>query len=372
MNILIFNWRDIKHPRAGGAEVHLHSIFEPIVRAGNKVFIISSGFIGGADKENINGIQILRVGNETTYPFEVWKNIRKYEKEFLPDIIYEDFNKLPLFMPVLTKKPKLIQMHHLWLTSIFRESLFAAAIVVWLGEQTLRFFYRKERFAIVSDSAKKELKYYGIKDEQIKVIHNGINYDFYVPNPERDIEKNGKYLLYIGRLQKYKGVLDICEAFAKIAPKYPDLKLKIAGSGSFRKKLEVWIKKRNLQDKILLLGFISEEEKLRLLQHAFLIVQPSFKEGWGLTVIEANACGVPVVANNAPGLCDSVSNGKTGLLYKFGDVDDAAKKIEEFLQNPQLYAEISANCRAWAEKFKWKTASDETLELLSRVINLKK
>jgi glycosyltransferase involved in cell wall biosynthesis len=239
---------------------------------------------------------------------------------------------------------------------------------VWFGEQMLRFFFFFLEFAIISDSAKKELKYYGIKDEQIKIIYCGMDYDFYVPSPERDIEKNGKYLLFIGRLQKYKGVLDICEAFEKISKKFPDLKLKIAGSGTFRAKLEKWIKKRDLSDRIALLGFISEDEKLRLLQHAFLIVQPSYKEGWGLTVIEANACGVPVVANNAPGLCDSVSDGKTGLLYKFGDADDAAAKISELLENPQKYDELSSNCRTWAQKFKWQKASDETFDLLKKII----
>lgn len=367
MNILIFNWRDIKHPRAGGAEVHLHKIFEPIAQAGNRVILISSKFDDCERTENINKIEIVRVGNEATYPFEVWKNLKKFEKDFSPDIIYEDFNKLPLFTPILTKKPKLIQMHHLWLTSIFREASFFAASIVWLGEQMLRIFYRKEQFAIVSDSAKKELMSYGIKDEQIKIIYNGIDSDFYKPSIERNIEKDEKYLFYIGRLQKYKGVLDICQTFERLTEKYPDLKLKIAGSGPFRPKLEKWIVKRNLQDKILLLGFISEEEKLHLLQNAFLIVQPSYKEGWGLTVIEANACGVPVVANNAPGLCDSVNDGKTGFLYKFGDVDDAVKKIEVLLGNPQKYAEISANCRPWAEKFKWKMASDETFELLKKI-----
>ena len=368
MNILIFNWRDIKHPRAGGAEVHLHKIFEPIAQNGNKTVLVSSQFEGCEIRENINGIEVVRIGNESTYLLEVWKNFKKYEREFSPDIICEDFNKLPFLTPILTKKPRLIQMHHLWLTSIFRETSPFAAGIVWLGEQMLRFFYKNEQFAIVSDSAKKELMSYGIKSEQIKVIHNGIDSDFYKPSIEGTEEK---YLLYVGRLQKYKGVLDLCKAFAKIAEKYPDIKLKIAGSGAFRKKLEEWISKHNLQDRILLLGFISEDEKLRLLQNAFLLVQPSFKEGWGLTVIEANACGVPVVANNAPGLCDSVNDGKTGLLYKFGDVDDAAKKMEEFLQNPQFYAEISANCRAWAEKFKWQTASDETFELLSRIISKK-
>jgi len=386
VNILIFNWRDIKHPRAGGAEVHLHGIFEPIAAAGNNVFVVSSKFDGGLARENVNGLEIIRVGTEATYPLLVWKNFRKWEKEFVPDVIYEDFNKLPLFTPILTKKPRLIQMHHLWLTSIFREASVPAASIVWLGEQTLRFFYRKEQFAIVSNSAKKELKSYGIKDEQIHVIHNGRNDKFYVPIGDRakdfsPLDKPAKcrgeksfalndapYLLYIGRLQKYKGVLDICAAFGKISAKFPDLTLKIAGSGPFRPKLEKWIKKRKLGDKITLLGFISQEEKLRLLQHAFLLVQPSYKEGWGLTVIEANACGVAVVANNAPGLCDSVQDGKTGLLYKFGDVNDAAAKISELLETPEKYAEISANCRTWAENFKWENTSAETFELLKKVI----
>jgi glycosyltransferase involved in cell wall biosynthesis len=307
----------------------------------------------------------MRFGNEATYPFFVWKNLKKLEKSFSPDVIFEDFNKLPLFLPIISKRPKLIQMHHLWLTSIFRqESLFAASIV-WLGEQTLRFFYRKEQFAIVSNSAKKELKRYGIKEEQIKVIHNGVDSDFYVPVLQKN---NEKYLLYIGRLQKYKGVFDICRTFEKIAGKYPDLKLKIAGSGPFRQKLERWIEERNFGDKVQLLGFLSQEEKLRLYQNAFLLIQPSYKEGWGLTVVEANACGVPVVANNAPGLCDSVSNGKTGLLYKFGDINDAAAKVSELLDNPQKYAELAVNCRPWAEKFNWQTTSDETFELLQKII----
>ncbi|MCL1947266.1 MAG: glycosyltransferase family 4 protein [Chitinivibrionia bacterium] len=368
MNILIFNWRDIKHPRAGGAEVHLHGIFEPIAKAGNKIFVVSSGFAGGAAKENINGIQIIRVGNEMSYPFEVWKNFKKYEEEFSPDIIYEDFNKLPLFTPIITKRPKLIQMHHLWLTSIFREASFIAACIVWLGEQTLRFFYRNEQFVVVSDSSKKELKRYGIKDEKIEIIHNGIDDNFYVPSPERDVEKCEKYLLFVGRLQKYKGILDVCETFEKVLKKFPDLKLKIAGNGTFRAKLQKWIKKRNFNEKISLLGFISQDEKLRLLQRAFLLVQPSYKEGWGLTVIEANACGVPVVANNAPGLCDSVVDGKTGLLYKFGDTCDAAKKIIELIENPQKYGELSSNCLTWSQKFKWQKASDETFNLLKKII----
>jgi glycosyltransferase involved in cell wall biosynthesis len=232
----------------------------------------------------------------------------------------------------------------------------------------LRIFYRKESFAIISDSAKRELKYYGIKDEQIKIIYCGMENNFYIPTAEqRTVAPNDKYLLFIGRIQKYKGILDICEAFELLTAKYPELTLKVAGSGPFVPKLREWISDRNLEDKITLLGFISENEKLRLLQHAFLVVQPSYKEGWGLTVIEANACGVPVVANNAPGLCDSVSDGKTGLLYKFGDVTDAAAKIEEFLSNPARYAEFSKNCRPWAEKFRWETASDETLALMTKL-----
>ncbi len=367
MNILVINWRDIKHPRAGGAEVRLHHVYEPMVARGHNVTLITSCFDGCAKHENINGIEVHRFGSDLTFAPSVFFKLRKWVKQFNADIVVEDFNKLPFLTSLVSPVPVMVQMHHLWLGSIFNEESLPAATVVWLGEQFLRIFYRKQKFCVVSESTKSELhETYGIPEPSIDIIYNGVDLEGYYP-PEKTYEGE-PFLFWLGRVQKYKGILDCCEAFQKIAHKYPTLKVKVGGKGPFLPKLEQWISDNNLEDRIELLGFISEEEKLENLQNAKFVVQSSYKEGWGLTVIEANACGSAVVANNAPGLCDSVQDEKTGLLYDFGSVDSMVDKFEMMLDSDEIVSKLSGNTREWAEKFDWETPSVQTEELLKKVL----
>lgn len=369
MNILVLNWRDIKHPRAGGAEVRLHRVYEPIVTAGHKVFLITSRFEGAAETEILNGIEVHRLGNDATFaPLCFWR-LPGWIKQFSIDVVVEDFNKLPLLLPWRTRRPLLIQMHHLWKGSIFHEASFVMALIVWLGEQTLRLVYRRETFCVVSDSTKKELHSMGIPSSRISIIHNGVDLAFYQPpqNPSREPS-----LLWLGRIQKYKGVMDTCLAFRKIAEKFPELTLKIAGNGPCKNEVQAWVEAQGLMGRIQFLGFVSEEEKRTLMQHSLSLVQSSYKEGWGLTVIEANACGTPVIANNAPGLCDSVRDGVTGLLYPFMSVDGLADKMQQLIEDHALYSQLCGNVRAWAEQFQWESASRETLALLQAVYQSQK
>jgi len=366
MNILVINWRDIKHPRAGGAEVRLHHVYEPMVARGHSVTLITSRFDGCETNETINGIEVHRFGSDLTFVSHVFFKLRKWVKQFKSDIVVEDFNKLPFLTPLISPVPVMVQMHHLWLGSIFKEESLPAATVVWLGEQLLRPFYRKQTFCVVSESTKRELNQtYGVPESSIDIIYNGVDLEgFHLPEEKYDGEP---FLFWLGRVQKYKGILDCCEAFQKIAHKYPKLTLKVGGKGPFLPKLEQWIAHNNLQDRIELLGFISEEEKLFNLQNAEFVIQSSYKEGWGLTVIEANACGTAVVANNAPGLCDSVQDQTTGLLYDFGSVDSMVEKFELMLTDNTVSAPLAENSRPWAEKFDWDTPSVQTEELLVRV-----
>jgi len=93
-------------------------------------------------------------------------------------------------------------------------------------------------------------------------------------------------------------------------------------------------------------------------------VTTSSKEGWGLTVIEANACGTPVIASDVEGLRDAVRDGETGLLYRFGDVADLAGKITRLLTDERLRQTLTQNAIEWSKKFDWEKAAQETLLLL--------
>ena len=111
-------------------------------------------------------------------------------------------------------------------------------------------------------------------------------------------------------------------------------------------------------------GRVSETEKVRQLQRMWVCVNPSPKEGWGLTVIEANACGVPVVAADSPGLRDSVVDGETGFLYPYGDVGRLADLLERLLVDHKQREELSRNALSWANQFSWDHAADRMEELL--------
>ena len=107
-------------------------------------------------------------------------------------------------------------------------------------------------------------------------------------------------------------------------------------------------------------------------QKAAVHIQTSLKEGWGLSVIEANACGCPVVANNTTGLCDSVIDGKTGLLYRFDDVSDAAEKVKTVFNNESKCEELINNGLSHAENYSWSKNSKEISVLLRRIIEERK
>ena len=358
MRILILNWRDIKHPRAGGAELRLHKVYEPLVAQGHEVILYSCAFPGCKSEEIVNGIEVRRLGTDWNFALLCLLKLRGWVKKHQPDVVVEDFNKLAFCSPLVYRGPLLIQMHHLWKNSIFREASLPVALTVWGAEQLLRSVYRKCRFCVVSESTKEELVGMGPKPEQISVIYNGSE-----PKEFQAVVRE-PFILWLGRLQKYKGVLDACEAFSRIADEYPEYKLVIAGDGPFRPQVEHWIQQNSLSDRIEMRGLVSPEEKEALLQRCAFLVQSSYKEGWGLTVIEANVYGTPVLANNAPGLCESVRDRETGLLYDFCSIGDCAAKMGKLINYPELRENYGRNAIDWAKQFDWEEASQQTLVLL--------
>ncbi len=363
LKILILNWRDIRHPRAGGAELRLHKIYAPLTKWGHKIILYSCAFPRCKKQEKIDGIQIYRLGNDLTFSFLCILKLRYWVKKHGPDIVVEDLNKLPLYSPLFYKGPLIIQMHHLWRSSIFKETLFPLALFVWLSEKTIPWIYRKCYFSVVSESTRTELLAMDIKPQNIRVIHNGMDPLDYKPKQKQ----KEPFIIWISRLQKYKGPTDACNILEKLLPTFPNIKLVLVGEGPFRSKLEQIIIGRGLQNRVHLTGFISEREKIDLLQRAAIHLQSSYKEGWGLSVIEANACGCPVVANDTTGLRDSVRNGETGLLYRFCDLDDAADKVAKILTNHSFRQKLVDNGLKWAAEFSWERNSTEMLEFFKKI-----
>jgi len=365
VKILILNWRDIRHPRAGGAEMRLHQIYAPLTQQGHEVVLYSSAFSGCKKQENVDGIEVHRLGNDLTFAPLCTLNLNKWVKKYQADIVVEELNKLPFYSPLVYKGPLMVQMAHLWRNSIFKEASFPIAFVVWFFEQTIGWFYKNGWFSCYSTCTQSDLKAFGAKDERNRLIYCGADLSAYVPGTV----KREPFILWISRLQKYKGPTDAVEVLEKLAPDFPDLKLVIVGSGPFKEKLETFIQSKGLVDKVRLTDFISEEEKIDLLQHAAVHLQSSYKEGWGLSVIEANACGCPVVANDTTGLRDSCRDNETGLLYKHCDIADAASKVRSILTDEPLRERLVQKGHEWATTFSWECNTREILEYLQEIID---
>ncbi len=322
------------HPAAGGAEKHLHRIFGKIVEMGHTVVLFTTTFPGAKEREVVDGIQVIRKGGDLMFQLTVALNLKKLDREFNFDVVVEDLNKLPVFAHWFVRKPLLVQMHHLWRKSIFAEAIFPIAFMVWFFERIIPFFYRTQNFVVVSPSTKKELAEIGVDESRISVIYNGsemppVAAQFRVDSCESNENvpvqdnalKNARapYFIWLSRVHRYKGIWTALEAFEIFSKSHPEVQLKIVGDGPLLKKLPAWIQSHGLDGKVELTGFVSAARKYELLSSSLALLQTSYKEGWGLTVMEAAQLCKTTIASDVPGLCDSVRDGETGILFPSGD-----------------------------------------------------
>ncbi|MCP4724907.1 MAG: glycosyltransferase family 4 protein [bacterium] len=367
--ILFLNWQDIKHPLGGGAEVYHQEIFKRIIAKGNEVSLICSHYPGLEKYEEIDGMKIYRHAGRNWFNFAAPSAMKKHIKENKTDIVIDSINKIPLLSPLFVKNiPVIAVSHHLFGKSIFSEAFFPLAAYVYYSEKLIRPVYKNVPFISVSESTRKELTEYGIKNENISIIENCVDHDLYTTSdePEGDIPLVG----YLGRIKKYKSVDHLIRAFKKVKEEIKDAKLIIVGDGDNLPELKELAGRLDLGESAEFTGFLDKEKKVEILQKCHVVVNPSVKEGWGLTVIESNACGTPVVAADVPGLRDSVIEDKTGILYKYGDIDACAENIIKLLSNSTLRNEMRINAIEWAAKFDWDNAAEKTLDMIKSVLEI--
>ena len=356
MRIQIVNWQDRENPQAGGAEAHLHEIFGRLARRGHQVTLLCSGFAGAAQRAVLDGLDVHRVGTRYTFPLVAWPYWKRVLASAQADVLIEDINKVPLVTPWWGARHTVALVHHLFGTTAFAEASLPVAAAVWASERPVTWFYGDVPFEAVSESTKSDLIARGIPASAITVIHNGV--DVNVLTPEPTARSPVPRFAYLGRLKRYKQVDLVVQAFARLA--HPAATLDIAGTGDDRARLEQLARSLDLGDRARFLGFVSEAEKLALLRSAWAMVFTSAKEGWGITNLEAAACGTPVIASDSPGLRDSVHHGETGYLVPHGDVAALATAMQTIADSPHLVETLGRGGRAFAETFTWERAAKET------------
>jgi len=326
--IIVFGWRDKLHRRAGGSE---NVIFTYMEKLKDKVIYFTSKDKGQKRMEKLNNITILRFGLDY---LPILISLRFLFKVFRykPRVLIENINHIPFFIPY---RRKIAIIHHLSGKQAIYEFPFLAPFVWFFEYFLLPIFYRRVPIITVSESTKEELKRLGLK--LVFVVNNGIDIRYV------KLGKKENSIVYIGRIMKYKRVEHIILSFALVKKEVKDAKLYIIGRAKnekYLRKLEDLVKRLRLKD-VYFLGYVSEEEKERILSKSKVVVMTSVREGWGLSVIEGNAFGCVAVGYNVPGLRDSIKDGVNGFLIDNGNIRALAKRIIEVLKDEEMFSRMS-------------------------------
>jgi glycosyltransferase involved in cell wall biosynthesis len=356
MNVLLVNWQDRENPQAGGAEIHLFEIFRRLAARGHRIRMVASGWEGAPRRASVEGIEVQRAGGRHSFALVGRREIRRALHAERPDIVVEDVNKLPLFTPWLWRGPHVTIVPHLFGSTAFQEVDPVQAAIVWAAERPLPWAYRRSWFHVISESTRDDLVARGVAAERITVIHPGVDPVWFAPDPGVRRSPVPSFL-YLGRLKRYKGVDVAFRALALARATRADLTLDVAGTGDDRPRLEALARELGVAAAVRFHGFISEEKKRELLRTTWANVFPSPKEGWGITNVEAAACGTPSLASNSPGLRDSVRHGETGFLVPHGDAAALAERFLAFATDPALVERLGRSARVFAEGLTWDRAA---------------
>lgn len=366
MKILVINWQDWTNPLSGGAETHLRETFRRVAAMGHEVTLFCCSYPGAAREETLDGIRIVRRGGRNTFNFVVpWFYLTRFRHEGY-DVVVDDLNKIPFFTPLYVRRPLVGLSHHFFGKSIFVEAGPIFGSYVYFGEWLVDFFYKRIPFLVVSQSTLDEFVRRGFKREHFTLAMNALDHERLHPTgiPKTEYPSVG----YFGRLKRYKSPDHLMRAFAAVQKDVPDARLVIIGRGDFRPEMERLAAELGITDATHFAGFVSEEEKQRLLEELWVVVNPSMKEGWGIVNVEANACGTPAIVADSPGLRDSVRDGETGDLYPYADIDALAVKLRRFLTDPALRERYRENALAFARSLTWDDTARATVEVLEKAV----
>jgi glycosyltransferase involved in cell wall biosynthesis len=348
MRILWFNWRDIKHPEAGGAEVLTHEVMLRLARKGHNMTLFCPSFPNALKKELIDGVEIIRSGGKYT----VYKKAKQYYKANKADydFIIDEINAKPfLSTQIIGGKPVLALFHQLIHEEWFYETRFPINYLCYYYlERKWLSAYKDIPTATVSTSSEQDLKEYGFK--RVFIVPMGLSVK---PLEKVEEKESTPTIIFIGRLKRHKLPDHALRAFSIIKEEFPNSKMWIIGDGIMRNHLE----RMNVKD-VIFYGHVKNELKYELLRKAHIVLMPSIREGWGLVVTEANAMGTPVVAYDVPGLRDSVVDGETGVLVKENSPQNLAHSTISLLTDRALFKKYCANALAFSTQFSWDNTAD--------------
>lgn len=239
-----------------------------------------------------------------------------------------------------------------------------------IGELSERLILRLPvaRYIAISQSTADKLVAHGISPERIDVIPCGYD-DAVVAAVGTPAPLPHPRVVVVGRLVPYKRVDLVLDAISRLLERCPELELLVIGRGPEQDRLEAQARTLGIADRVHLAGHLpSHLDVLRDVAASTVFVSASEIEGFGIVVVEAAALGCPIVVSDIEVFREVTSDGTGGLLFRTGDADDLADKIERLVNDPDLRAASAAAGRAHAARYRWSEIAQQTAETLQDVV----
>ncbi|MHA1908883.1 MAG: glycosyltransferase family 4 protein [Candidatus Thorarchaeota archaeon] len=225
----------------------------------------------------------------------------------------------------------------------------------------------------VSNTVVEEIKSYlkpTNRESIVRCMYNGVDLETFHPLPE--IEKNWD-LAFMGRLEHMKSVDVFPEMLLLLKETHPNIKMVITGEGAYKERILRDFEEKGVQNMVEYLGVINISRVPEIINRSRIFLYPSRREPFGLSVIEAMACGVPVVTANVYGPSEIITNGKDGIAVTPGDAKILAEAIVPLLDSPSLRDEIGKNGRKTVEnRFSLNSHLQKMIEIYNELVEHKK
>lgn len=347
LRMLLLARRELADPMSGGSEVLVDRLARGLVERGHEVTLVCGGPVGARPYPVRCGGG--RLGQFPRAPLTYLLHHRH------ADLVVDVANGLSFLVPMWRRKPSLCLVNHLHTDQW--DQWFPAPVAAMgrtFERHVMPWTYRHRRFVAVSESTASGLEAIGVPRDNIRIVPNGVD----LPG-EIGPESHEPLFLYLGRLVPHKRVELALEAWEQVRPVVGG-RLVIAGDGPERGRLEALA-----GEGVVFSGQVSEGEKGRLLDRAWLLVQPALIEGWGLVVMEAAARRTPTLAFDVPGLRDSIARGRTGLLAS--STGDFAGQWVALAGDPERRGRLGSAARSRAAELSWSATVDRFLAVAAEV-----
>jgi len=348
INILVLNWRDIKNPTAGGAEVVTENVVEGL-RRHNTITFFTSYFPGAKKSEKQHNLKIIRRGSIFTVYIHAFLYVLRHRRDF--DAVIESVSTVPFFIPLIFNRTSIIIPHHLMGRLVFNELPFYKAIFAYAAEKLIPVLYKNSYFIAVSKRVADEFYMNRIPKDHVFITNPGISFRYEKLYKYKKAEKFGvPTIITVSRLMRYKRVDMLIKLFSEVR-KRVKARLIVVGTGNEEQALKALASRLGIRNDVVFKGYVTERRKVALLKKSWVFATASSMEGFGLSILEAEKCALPVVAFDIGGISDAVKDNYSGFLVKDGDCAAYIEKLLILLSRSRIRHAISKKAALYGSRF---------------------